>query len=147
MVLGNTIFAQSSIRESCQHSATATLSWETRSLPTAAWESTWADRRRGVTPTTPATPTVSQLLANNGQNFPVLLEVLCTAVDSTIFGSLNSLAQTDFLIQFFANDAADPSGHGEGQTFLGETDRPHQLGRQRELLRRACRRCSRRGNR
>ncbi len=59
--------------------------------------------------------------ANGLQNFPVLLEVLSTAVDSTIFGSLNSLAQTDFLIQFFANDAADPTGHGEGQIFLGQS--------------------------
>jgi len=59
--------------------------------------------------------------ANGLQNFPVLLEVLSTAVDSTILGSLNSVAQTDFLIQFFANEAADPTGHGEGQTFLGET--------------------------
>ncbi len=60
-------------------------------------------------------------IGNNGQNFPVLVEVLSSAVDSTIFGSLNSMAQTDFLIQFFASDAADPSGFGEGQTFLGET--------------------------
>jgi hypothetical protein len=59
--------------------------------------------------------------ANNLQNYPVLLEALSTAADSTIIGLLNSLPGTDFLIQFFANDAADPSGFGEGQTFLGAT--------------------------
>ena len=58
---------------------------------------------------------------NNRQNFPVLTEVISTAVASTVFGFLNSTSATDYLIQFFANASADPSGHGEGQTFLGET--------------------------
>jgi titin len=76
----------------------------------------------GVNPNDPGdTDSAANFVGNNGQNFPVLHEVLSTAVDATIVGSLNSLARTDFLIQFFANDAADPSGHGEGQTFLGET--------------------------
>ena len=57
---------------------------------------------------------------NNLQNFPVLGEVVNTAVAATVFGSLNSTPRTKFLLQFFADTAADPSGHGEGRTFLGE---------------------------
>lgn len=75
----------------------------------------------GVTPNDLGDVDGGPFVPNNLQNFPVLLEVLNTAVDSTIFATLNSLPQTEFLIQFFANDAADPSGHGEGQTLLGET--------------------------
>ena len=36
-------------------------------------------------------------------------------------GSLTSVANTSFLIQFFSSQVADPSGVGEGQTFLGST--------------------------
>jgi hypothetical protein len=41
---------------------------------------------------------------------------------TTIGGSLNSTASTNFRIEFFANAAADPSGFGEGQFFIGETN-------------------------
>jgi hypothetical protein len=34
-------------------------------------------------------------------------------------GSLNSAANTTFRIEFFANNAADPTGYGQGQTYLG----------------------------
>ena len=47
--------------------------------------------------------------------------MLTSAVAGTgiISGTLNSIANTAFTIEFFANAAADPSGSGEGQTFLG----------------------------
>ena len=35
-------------------------------------------------------------------------------------GTLNSIANTTFTVQYFANAACDPSGNGEGQTFLSE---------------------------
>jgi titin len=38
---------------------------------------------------------------------------------TTISGMLNSEPFADYLLQFFANDTAEPSGHGEGQRFLG----------------------------
>jgi parallel beta-helix repeat protein len=65
--------------------------------------------------------------ANNLQNFPELTSVSSVAGSTTITGTLNSLPSlpllpTSFRIEFFASDAADPSGHGEGQTFLGSTD-------------------------
>jgi len=75
----------------------------------------------GVTPNDPGDVDGGPFVPNNLQNFPVLFETLNSAVDTTIFASLNSLPQTDYLIQFFVNAAADPSGHGEGQTSLGET--------------------------
>ena len=54
--------------------------------------------------------------ANNLQNFPELT----LAASSGITGSLNSTADTEFRIEFFSNSAADdPTGHGEGETFLG----------------------------
>ena len=40
---------------------------------------------------------------------------------SNVVGSLSSLANTSFLIQFFSSQVADPSGVGQGQTFLGST--------------------------
>ena len=75
----------------------------------------------GVSPNDPGDTDSGPNAPNGLQNFPVLLETLNSAVDATVFASLNSLPQTEFLIQFFANDAADATGHGEGQTFLGET--------------------------
>ncbi len=58
--------------------------------------------------------------ANNLQNFPVLTSA--TVISSTqvnIVGSLNSTANSQFRIEFFGNTAADGTGHGEGQTYLG----------------------------
>jgi hypothetical protein len=75
----------------------------------------------GVTPNDSGDADGGPFIPNNLQNFPELLETLSTAGDSTIFAFLDSLPQTEFLIQFFANDAADTSGHGEGQSLLGET--------------------------
>jgi hypothetical protein len=58
---------------------------------------------------------------NNLQNFPTL-----TAASSSLFfnstgvgGTLNSTPSTTFTLDFFASAAADPTGFGEGQTFLG----------------------------
>ncbi len=53
---------------------------------------------------------------NNLQNFPEL-----TAASGwwlRIEGTLNSTPQTDFRLQFFANGECDPSGYGEGQTYV-----------------------------
>jgi hypothetical protein len=38
----------------------------------------------------------------------------------TLLGKLNSRPRKTFTIQFFSGPAADPSGFGEGKTFLGE---------------------------
>jgi hypothetical protein len=57
--------------------------------------------------------------ANELQNFPELFDVYGTHTSITIEGTLNSIADTEFRIEFFANADCDPSGYGEGDTFIG----------------------------
>ncbi len=58
---------------------------------------------------------------NNLQNFPVLTSVTSNPDGTTtISGKLNSRPRKTFTIQFFSSSAADPSGNGEGKTFLDE---------------------------
>ncbi len=57
--------------------------------------------------------------ANNLQNFPVLTSASNFGGNTAIAGALDSAANTDFTVQFFSSPAADASGNGEGQTFLG----------------------------
>jgi len=59
--------------------------------------------------------------ANNLQNFPVLTSVSTSGGSTTIQGALNSAPSTTFTLEFFANSVGDPSGNGEGQTFIGST--------------------------
>ena len=56
---------------------------------------------------------------NNLQNFPILASV--TSGSTTVEGTLDSTPDTEFRLEFFSNSACDPSGHGEGETFLGST--------------------------
>jgi hypothetical protein len=56
---------------------------------------------------------------NNLQNFPVLTNVVSSGGSTTIDGTLNSLANTQFRVELFVSSSADPSGHGEGEVFLG----------------------------
>jgi CSLREA domain-containing protein len=59
---------------------------------------------------------------NNLQNFPVITSVTAGAGSTTVQGTLNSTASTGpYRIEIFASDACDPSGFGEGRTFLGST--------------------------
>jgi parallel beta-helix repeat protein len=59
---------------------------------------------------------------NNLQNYPVLTAVAAGANGGTdVTFTLDSTASTAFRVEVFANAAADPSGFGEGQTFLGAT--------------------------
>ena len=57
---------------------------------------------------------------NNLQNFPVLTSAISGS--TTIEGTLNSAANIVFRLEFFSNAACDPSGNGEGETFLGFKD-------------------------
>jgi titin len=59
--------------------------------------------------------------ANNLQNFPELTSALVFGGSPTIKGDLNSAAATDFALEFFSNTDCDPSGNGEGETFLGSS--------------------------
>ena len=56
---------------------------------------------------------------NDLQNFPVLTLVSSDGSTTTVEGSLDSAPDTTYLLEFFTNAECDPSGFGEGQTFLG----------------------------
>ena len=58
---------------------------------------------------------------NQFQNFPVLTSVLSSSNSTTVQGSLTSLPNTAFQIDFYTNAAVDPSGNGEGAQLLGTT--------------------------
>jgi len=59
---------------------------------------------------------------NRLQNYPVLASAGSSGGNTAIIGSLNSSANTAFRIEFFANATIDPTGYGEGETYLGFTD-------------------------
>jgi hypothetical protein len=59
---------------------------------------------------------------NARQNYPMLTSVSSNSGNITVQGSLNSIANTTYKIEFFASDAADPSGYGEGSTFLAAVE-------------------------
>ena len=54
---------------------------------------------------------------NGQQNFPVVIQGA-----TTITFTIISRPSTTYRAEFFASTAADPTGHGEGETFLGSTD-------------------------
>ena len=56
------------------------------------------------------------------QNFPILTRVWSGAEATLIQGTLHSVANNTYDVQFYENVAADPSGYGEGETFLGSTN-------------------------
>lgn len=56
---------------------------------------------------------------NSFQNFPALTSATTLGV---IVGALNSQPNTSYRLEFFSSAAADPSGYGEGTTFLGAFD-------------------------
>ena len=60
--------------------------------------------------------------ANELQNFPVITSALSGGGETTITYSLNSHPNTRYRLEFFANDACDDSGFGEGQTVIASTD-------------------------
>ncbi len=58
---------------------------------------------------------------NDLQSAPAVTGVAGGGTGSNVVGTLASVADTSFLIQFFSSLMADPSGVGQGQTFLGST--------------------------
>ena len=57
--------------------------------------------------------------ANNLQNFPIVTYATILNGNLTVHGSLNSTPNTTYRIEVFINDAADATGYGEGQMYLG----------------------------
>jgi hypothetical protein len=58
---------------------------------------------------------------NGQQNFPVLAPGIF-AGGTSIDGTLDSTPDTTFRVEVYANEACDPSGNGEGKTFVGAND-------------------------
>ena len=59
---------------------------------------------------------------NSRQNFPVLTSANTDGTANLYLGGvINGRILQTFRVEFFANLAADPSGHGEGETYLGFT--------------------------
>lgn len=56
---------------------------------------------------------------NGLQNFPVIQAASVSSGGTTVSGNLNSLPNAQFFLEFFSNPQCDPSGHGEGASFLG----------------------------
>jgi hypothetical protein len=56
---------------------------------------------------------------NNNQAAPVLTAASSSGAGTTISGTLTSVANTTFRVEFFSNQSLDPSGYGEGQSYLG----------------------------
>lgn len=61
---------------------------------------------------------------NDYINFPILGDVTQSGSKLDIGFELDAIGSPSdqYRVEFFANDEADPSGHGEGQTYLGFTD-------------------------
>ena len=68
---------------------------------------------------TPNDPGDADTGPNNLQNFPVLTSATVAGSTLTVLGTLNSTANTAFRLEFFSNAACDPTGNGDGDTFLG----------------------------
>jgi uncharacterized repeat protein (TIGR01451 family) len=56
---------------------------------------------------------------NNLQNFPDLASAATGGGRTRVRGTLFSTPNTTFTLEFFSNDAPDPSGYGEGQASIG----------------------------
>ena len=55
------------------------------------------------------------------QNWPVVQTAKSDGATATeVTGLLDSTPNSAFTLEFFANDACDPSGYGEGQDFIGD---------------------------
>ena len=59
--------------------------------------------------------------ANNAQTAPSLTGAAGGGTEGNIEGTLTSVPGKTFVIQFFSSVVADPSGFGQGQTYIGET--------------------------
>jgi len=57
---------------------------------------------------------------NHLQNFPIITGA--DATTQTITGVLHSTPGASFRIEFYANPTCDPSGYGEGETYIGTTN-------------------------
>ena len=72
----------------------------------------------GVTPNASGVRTGAP---NEGQNYPAILSATVASGSTRVVGAINGAPNTIYRVEYFGNPAADPSGYGQGQTFLGAT--------------------------
>lgn len=58
---------------------------------------------------------------NNLQNFPVLSSAVDNGVATTVAGTIDMPSPASATIEIYSNDALDPSGFGEGESFAAST--------------------------
>jgi CSLREA domain-containing protein len=58
---------------------------------------------------------------NNLQNRPVIDSAVSMGCSMLVNGSLNSTPSSSFIIRLFSSTTPDPSGFGEGETYIGTT--------------------------
>jgi len=73
----------------------------------------------GVTQNTPGGPHTGP---NHLQNFPVLTNVTESTSGTVVMGTLNSTPSASFTVDLYSNIVSDPSGYGQGQTYLGSVN-------------------------
>ena len=56
---------------------------------------------------------------NDLQNYPIITNAVANGTSTTISGTLNSSGSRFFLIDVYRNPSPDPSGHGQGQVYVG----------------------------
>jgi hypothetical protein len=86
--------------------------------------SIYSNGNLGITLQQSTTPLPNDLLdadlgANGLQNYPVLASATSDAISVAVQGVFFSAPNRPYLLDFYANDAVDPSGFGEGKTYIG----------------------------
>ena len=71
---------------------------------------------------TPNDPMDADKGPNRLQNWPVITRVTDDSMTLSVDFSLDSVADTDFAVEIFSSTECDPSGLGEGHTFLAAGD-------------------------
>ena len=59
---------------------------------------------------------------NNLQNFPLIDSATSTVNGTLVAGTIDSSPASGFRIDFYSSPSCDPSGNGEGQTYLGSAN-------------------------
>jgi uncharacterized repeat protein (TIGR01451 family) len=73
----------------------------------------------GVTPNDPLDADAG---ANGLQNYPRLAHAITQNAEVIVTGVLESTPSTEFIVDFYASPSADPSGYGEGSTYIESTN-------------------------
>ncbi len=64
----------------------------------------------------------ADLGANDNANYPTVTSAEVNGTSITISGTLNTNSNRSATLHFYANAIADPSGHGEGEIYIGSYD-------------------------